>query len=360
MRDIVIHSQSGLLLDFAEEDFGGDEQAVVIASWRERHHTEQGEFLCHDHRNHERPWLYLQQRGGLLVAAHWPGTGLAGSHEITHGISDEHKREVEYIQRAETAAGFESRTEVALPTKVRPDLLVYGPHQIGVEVQRSQLTATAAKARTTKARQAGVESLWFSDNRRDPPWLWQVPGVRMMDLPWDELPPSGFVKVVSGVRSIVPERCRSIRNSTCPEHRYGCNRWHPDHGPYPVLVDDLAAAVPQGFVVPILWRPFGGRGRIILVRALDKARYEAMTGRPADIPLRQRERPEPQQAERILCAADAGGIVAQKVDAPAISPTRCAKDNTFLLQLVPGKLYCPTCHRREMNARGLSNYPIPV
>src|SRR5215475_15259978 len=100
MRDLVYHPRSGLLLDFAETDFGGDEQAEIIRRWRSRdHHTDPGEFICHCHRDSVQPWLYLQQRGQLLVAAHWPGTGLAGSHEISHGTSPEHRRQVEYVRR---------------------------------------------------------------------------------------------------------------------------------------------------------------------------------------------------------------------------------------------------------------------
>lgn len=312
MRDLVIHEPSGLTLDFGEADFGGDDQDAVVHDWRERgHHAVPGEFICYRHRDRERPWLYLRQRGELLFASHWPGSALDGSHMITHGITDEHQRIVEYVSRAGETAGFEARTEVRLPTNVIPDAVIYGSQvQMGVEVQRSKLTASAAKARTTKARHAGVQPIWFSDNRSDPPWLWAVPGVRMNpDMSWGELPPPRSASVVSGVRLIIPRRCRNISNSRCPRRRYGCNEWHPDHAPRQgTLVDDLALMVPAGELVPMLYSALSGREYVLIVSQIDKLRYEAMVGRSADVPLRQRER-RPQQAPRIDCVADAGALV---------------------------------------------------
>lgn len=378
MRDLVIHSQSGLVLDFAEDDFGGDDQAEIINAWLDRGRADPGEFICHYHRNHAQPSLYLQQRGELLVAAHWPRSGLGGTHEIIHGVSDEHKRQVEYMQRAGQAVGFDVQTEVRLPTRVRPDAVIYGPKvQMGVEVQRSALSVAAAKTRTTKARRAGVQPVWFSDSQSNPKWLGAVPGVRMNpDTSWEAVPGHHSVMVVSGVRSIVGRRCRNIPNGQCPRRRYGCNEWHPDHDPRPTLVDDLAELFPVGDLVPIQYRTFSGRELILVVTRNDKARYEAMVGRPADVPLQPR-REKPQPAERIECSADAGPTSASQERhlqaPPTYAPTtfiepeqvepyrptpRCVLHGTFLIELVPGKLYCPACHRREMNALGLANYPV--
>ena len=76
---------------------------------------------------------------------------LADSHEIVHGVSDEHRRQVDYVEGAGQSAGFEVKREVALATRVRSDAVIFGSQvQMGVEVQRSGLTATAAKARATR------------------------------------------------------------------------------------------------------------------------------------------------------------------------------------------------------------------
>jgi hypothetical protein len=47
--------------------------------------SNKGEFICYQHRHHEQLWLYLRQRDGVLVAAHWPGTGLMVAARSTTG-----------------------------------------------------------------------------------------------------------------------------------------------------------------------------------------------------------------------------------------------------------------------------------
>jgi hypothetical protein len=306
VRDIVIHGPTGLELDFGEDDFGGARQAAVVAAWSRRHRADPGEFICWVHRDHEKPWLYLQQRGAVVVAAHWPGSKLHGSHEITHGVSDEHKRQVEYIARAGGVAGFTVKTEVRLPTRVRSDAVIYGPTTTGVEVQRSQLTPKAAKSRTTKARRAGVLPIWFSDAARNPGWMFQVPSVRMNEQPWNAVPRTRSVTVVSGVRVIRAGRCRDIPDSPCPNRRRGCNRWHPISEPrLGVTVDDLAALVPNGELVPISYKTLGGDTYTLIVSRADKATYEEVTGDSGDLPLRPKERLV-RTGSRTECSADAG------------------------------------------------------
>lgn len=326
MRDLVLHRPTGLKLDFAADDLGGERQAAVIDEWRRGHRFGKGEFICWTHRAHEKPWLYLQTRGDLLVACHWPGSALDGSHEISHGVSDEHKRQVEYILRAGSDAGYDVKSEVRLPTKVRSDGAIYGPTVMGVEAQRSAITARDAKARTTKARRAGVLPIWFSDSLSDPAWLGSVPGVRMNEQQWDTVPRARSVTVVSGTRIIVPRKCWNIPNSPCPNRRRGCNEWHPTHEPrLGTTVDDLAAMVPAGELVPILFKKLSGRGEhVFIVSRNDKARYEALVGAPADLPLRQQAR-----------SARAGGRRGCSADAGESAPATCCGQRT------PGQLGAP-------------------
>jgi hypothetical protein len=199
MRSLVIHPASGLVLNFEAVDFGGPNQDAIVADWLARRAagrtplTAEGEFVCHRHQHHQRPSLYLRADHGQIIAAHWPGSELAGSHEITHGPSDEHRRQVDYLQRAGQAEGFQVETEVHLATRVVPDAVVYGPQvTMGVEVQRSKITAAHAKARTTRARRGGVLPVWFADSQAAPRWFEQVPGVRMNpSTSWASLPPVG-------------------------------------------------------------------------------------------------------------------------------------------------------------------------
>lgn len=318
MRDLVIHAPTGIELDFAREDFGGPQQAAVIAEWAERavrapgRKSEQGEFICHVHRFHEKPWLYLQQRGRVIIAAHWPGSRLDGSHQIRHGVSDEHQRQVEYIARAGEGAGFTVETEVRLPTRARSDAVIYGPTTTGIEVQRSPLTVREAKARTTRARRAGVTPIWFSDAPRNPAWLFTVPSVRMNEQSWDSVPRVRSVTVASGIRTVKARLCRDIPGKPCKQWRSHrrVEIWHPIHEPQlGVTVDDLAELIPNGELVPISYRTLSGRDYTLIVGRKDKQLYESLTGRSGDLPLK------PQSSRtrndiRSACDAEAGGLIA--------------------------------------------------
>jgi hypothetical protein len=326
LRDLIEHPNSGLLLDFGCADFGGPQQAALVGDWLVRRHVRgPGEFICHLHRDHERPGLYLQQRGTQLIAAHWPGTALANTHRITHGVSDEHQRQVDYIGRAGAAAGFDVRTEVRLNTAVIPDAVIYGSQiNIGIEVQRSALSPPAAKARTTKARRAGVHSVWFADGR-EPSWFWSVASVRMNpELTWSTVPGPRGVTVVSGVRIVVPRRCREIHNSQCPNRRRGCNAWHAVHEPrLGTFVDDVAAMMPAGQMVPMVYRRFNGASYTVIVSAEDKTRYEQIVGRPADLPLPP-TRSSHSDPKRSMCYAEPATIGARRAEAsPAAAEVPC-------------------------------------
>ena len=151
---------------------------------------------------------------------------------------------------------------------------------------------------------------------------------------------------------LVPKRCQDIRNGQCPRRRYGCNQWHPDHEPRPeTFVDDLAELVPAGELVPILYLTLSGRAQVPIFSKPDKARYELIVEAPADVPLRQPPRERLGQGDRIDCTADAGRFV---------SAPRCPEHGNFLMDLVPGRPYCRLCHQRDMNVRGLANYPLPT
>jgi hypothetical protein len=119
------------------------------------------------------------------------------------------------------------------------------------------------------------------------------------------------VTVVDGVRQIVPRRCRdwTSQTNTCPQHSRGCSRWHPDHAALPVWADELPAYVPAGKLVPMVFRTFTGRGQVFIVRPDDKARYEVLAGRAADLPLVQPADRRAGQGGRVECVADAGALV---------------------------------------------------
>jgi hypothetical protein len=245
---------------------------------------------------------------------------------------------------------------------VRPDGVIYGPSiNMGIEIQRSKLSVPQIKGRTTKARRAGVESVWFSDGQTRPPWMWKVPSVHMNpDTSWKSVPPPRTVMVASGVVSIVAKRCDDIRESKCPLRRYGCRRWHPQFGDrFGIWVDDLAEYMPAGKVLPMLYKALSGREMVVLTPKDDKARYEQMVGHAADVPMPKRK--ETHQATRIDCIANAGDTRPAAAQITEILPPnlrvahgeRCPTHERALLTNVPGKTYCPLCFADLMRSRGL-------
>ena len=122
MKSLVWHPATRLTLDFSKVDFGGPEQEAVIADWLARREANlrplarKGDFVCVQHRDHENPSLELRKVHGQIIAAHWKGSMLDGSHEIVHGVSPEHQRQVEYVRKAGEAAGFRVEVERFLPT----------------------------------------------------------------------------------------------------------------------------------------------------------------------------------------------------------------------------------------------------
>jgi hypothetical protein len=333
MRDLVEHPSTGLTLDFSKTDFGGPEQTAVVDDWRarraagrDRRLSSPGEYICHFHRNHEHPSMYLHmdEDTGVTAASHWPGSGLE-AHTIVHeAITPEHRRQVEYMQNAGEAAGFRVEVEKYLPTKVRPDAIIYGPRvDMGVEVQRSRLAVPAARSRTTKALRAGITSVWFTDSHFNPKWIGHVPGVRLNPaIPWDRVPRPRSVSV-AGVRHIVERNCRSWRGSQCPRHSRGCNAWHPDHTPQlGVFADDLAELVPVGQLVPMEFKTFDGRKLVLIVFAEGKARYEAIVGHSADLTLNPTSprRAAAGQESRIDCTSGTAGALIARARQEAANP----------------------------------------
>jgi hypothetical protein len=221
-------------------------------------------------------------------------------------MSDEHKRQTEYITRAADDAGYPTQLEYSLPTGVRLDAAIFGPSVTGVEVQRTAATRRAVVARTTKAQRAGVTSLWFKDGESRPPWFFAVPSVGMSLGSWARLPDRGSVAVASGVRVVEARRCRDIRHGICPNRLKGCSRFHPVHEPrLGLVVDDLAALVPAGKLVPMRWQYPGRQGAVRGVdrphgRAHPAGRATATPGPPADpVPRRRRHAARPVGLHRL-------------------------------------------------------------
>jgi hypothetical protein len=224
--------------------------------------------------------VYLFERNGCMYGGHFDGS--ACSNHSPSLMSDEHKRQVEYVVRAASDAGHSVDTEVSLGTGARPDVVIYGQDKVAIEVQRSHLTKRHALTRTAKTMRAGlITSAWITD--RDPSdrpaWFGHVPSSGMNKLPWDVTPP-GRAATAVGLREVYEKRCSWPEVQTCPVTKgRPCGGWHAAHRPWTgKTVDDIAEMAPQRGIVPLNW--FGKW--TFLVSPESCALYESMTGRSSD------------------------------------------------------------------------------
>jgi hypothetical protein len=225
--------------------------------------------------------VYLREVRGAIYASHHDGS--ACTNHSPSPMSDEHKRQIEYVVRAADSAGFSVETEVSLGTGVRPDVVVHGEFDVAVEVQRSALSKHAAITRTAKAIEAGLlTSTWISD--RDypasrPNWFWQVPSVGMNKHLWDAIPPRRGVTAL-GLREVYDYRCVSPAVQECVVRKgRPCGGWHVGHRPLTgMTLDDVAEMAPEGGIVPINWFD----QYTLLVSPGSRALFEGVTGRSPD------------------------------------------------------------------------------
>lgn len=216
-----------------------------------------------------------------MFASHFDGTECSGHSPST--MSDEHKRQVEYVVRAADAAGYAVETEVSLGTGVRSDVVVRGSYDVAVEVQRSSLTKRHALTRTAKTIEAGlVTAAWISDRdypERRPGWFWHVPSVGMNKQLWDVLPPQRAATAL-GLREVFERRCVWPDVEVCmiTEGR-PCGGWHPDHRPWTgMTVDDVTEMAPERGIVPINWFDKWS----LLVSPESRTLYERLSGRSSE------------------------------------------------------------------------------
>jgi hypothetical protein len=221
-------------------------------------------------------------------------------------MSDEHKRQAEYWARAAEDAGWRVDLEPAADGGARPDALIHGPVLTGVEVRRQEMAAAGAVSRTAKAADANVTSVWYSGRAGSPGWAWHVPTVLPRELGidrpadegmWAKLPPRRAV-AAAGLRVLRTVRCAVGNIDRCPYDRNWCGRYHPRPEPWGgQSVDDVAAKVPAGEIVPLrFWgvSALGNRRRdaVILVSPADFALYEEMTGWPGVVTYRNVRLPD--------------------------------------------------------------------
>lgn len=94
-------------------------------------------------------------------------------------MSDEHRRQADYTQRAAMAYGLNAELEVSTGNGTRLDVGVIGLNQVGFEIQRSALSLPNARSRASKSFRAGWPTAWITDSVPDPGWADWVPTARL-------------------------------------------------------------------------------------------------------------------------------------------------------------------------------------
>lgn len=299
MRREIRYVPDDIVLDLAEADLGHpDGLDILERHYRQSEHPDLGfnganpAFVCLAHEGGTNPGLFLKNLDGAWWAWHYE-KGACRNHRLPARMSDEHKQQTEYWARAAEGAGWRVELEHALPTGTRPDAFIHGPVKVGVEVQRSSMTASRALARTARAATAGVTDVWFSGRAGAPRWAWRVPAVLPRELGidagredfgWKTLPPRRAV-AAAGIGVLRTLKCTPANFGRCPYGRNWCGRYHPRPAPWGGLaVDDVAAKLPAGEMVPLrFWgvTMLAGRRRrdaVFLVSPGDFDRYEEVTG----------------------------------------------------------------------------------
>lgn len=305
MRDLIVHIPTGTVLDLAQPDYGHPDGVDIIGSCYGNIRRSAPVLQCGKHGSP----IYLQQRSTFrgsttktMCGVHFDGTRCSPP---STGMSDEHKRQTEYIVRAAEDAGHRAKAEVKLRSS-RPDAVLYGSElAIGVEVQRAQISRSAARTRTAKAITSGLStSVWFNDRDATPAWFFHVPSIGMNRLPWDVLPRPRSATVTTGLRNVRAVACGAAEIPLCPDKKTrrstSCGRHHAIHEPWlGMTVDDVAAMAPAGQIIPLTFRAT----ETLLVSPSSRDLYEELLGRPTTTSELASPDRVVQTDDRVECAA---------------------------------------------------------
>lgn len=245
MKSVLIHEPTGQLVDLA-----GVVSAETFA-WLE---SLQGSTPRRD------PVLRCGACRGVLYLRHDRNSRdrLHGVHYVATTcrdlviaravMSDEHKRQAEYHVLAAQAAGLEAATEVITGGSTRVDVVVDG--RVGIEIQRSGLTLSAARSRTRRSMSSGLDIIgWFTDRPVAPVWFGKVPSYRTEIRSWGQLPKLGTVRII-GPQIIEAARCTHENFQKCPRgQKHPCGKYHETYRPWAMLADDLVARLATGDIV---------------------------------------------------------------------------------------------------------------
>ena len=201
------------------------------------------------------PMSVWRHRNGRYFLKHYPG-GAHGGHTVALGLmSDEHRNQTEYCQRAADRAGLRTILEHPTVGRTRLDLAVVGAEQAGIEIQHSHLSRAAAKSRARRSLGAGWPTAWVTDTMQDPDWADHVPTARLTvrgltpELDWSAMPRPHSAKVAVSMFKRVREGAR----------------WSFLRSPTAIHLDELPVLMAAGEILPVR---YGSKGFVVLA---DKA-----------------------------------------------------------------------------------------
>lgn len=200
----------------------------------------------------QQPMYIYRHESGRYFARHYAHGNVDGHTHPIVTMSDGHRRQAEYSQRAATDYGLAATLEKSTGNGTRLDLAIFGDINVGFEIQRSPLSRKAAKTRATKSFDAGWPTAWVTDQERAPDWVDHVPTARLTTRGgWDHaMPAPNTARIIIG--DFTRERDRSKKSG-----------WSYRRAASAILLDELACLMPLGEIVPVA---VGTKGFVTLAR----------------------------------------------------------------------------------------------
>ncbi|HUY48641.1 MAG TPA: hypothetical protein VMV92_23465 [Streptosporangiaceae bacterium] len=260
----------------------------------------------------------------------------------------EHRRQKEYWARAAADGGLTAALEVAVRGAGVMDVAITGGAvDTDIEVQHTAIPAAPVKTRTTRYARAGYLPVWFNDAGAWPPWLAEVPAIGCNPMPWDTAMPRRRQVTATGLGVLRVVRCDITQfGGHCPDTgARPCGRYHPavTGGRTGLTVDDVAAMLPAGQLVPLRYRT----GTAFLVSPEDFRTYLEMTGgqghwppggKTARGPRTIRQQPQPCRSPRHDIPAQPADLRIHAEPAPRERRHAPAADRKI----------CPVCQESEL------------
>lgn len=277
MTSLFRHNPTGRIIDTSQPLSDADYEMIVALHGNL--HSGDGILECIS--EHGGELLVKFMRNGTIWAVHFRGEGHGcGGHPIVR-MTDQHRRQRDYLWRAADDHGLDARYEYRTDNHTRPDVAVFGSAvNLGFEAQWSPITIAKVKRRTTLSYRSSDNLIvpWYADSGTDPCYQHYVPTLRGNNLNWNERLPNRGASVLTSAKRVDPLRCTPLNFDRCPDGKKShCRGMHPGRSALTGLtVDDAVGMLACGLLVPMRWR--GMENQVHIVRREDLELYRDLTG----------------------------------------------------------------------------------